>query len=74
MRRIHGGVDNSDDRTGDTGREACVDATWLSCCAGVKKESQTAAAPAFPRGFWPGWKDCRPLTVPGVLSVAEFTP
>ena len=38
-----------------------MDATWVSFCAGAKTESQTAAVPAFPRGFRRGWKDCRPL-------------
>ena len=40
--RIHGDIDNNDGRAGDTGREPRVD----TFCAGAKKESQTAAAPA----------------------------
>ena len=52
-------------RAGDTGREPRVDATWVSFRAGVKTESRTAAVPAFPRGFWPGWKNCRPLRYVG---------
>ena len=51
---MHGDIDNSDDRAGGTGREPRVDPTWLSFCAGVEKKSLTAAASAFPRGFWPG--------------------
>ena len=30
-----------------------------------KYKSHTAAAPAFLRGLWPGWKNCRPLRYTG---------
>ena len=44
------GIDHSDDRASDAGREPRGDGIWVSFCAGVKTESsQTAAAvPAFP--------------------------
>ena len=60
-----GGINHSDDRAGDPGREPLVDGTWVSFFAGAKPESQAAAAPAVPRGVWPGWKDRRPLRYVG---------
>ena len=48
------GIDNSYDRAGDTDREPRVDVTWVSFCAGAKKESQTAPPQLFPGGILAG--------------------
>ena len=36
---MHHRIDNRDDRAGDTDHGPGVDATWVSCLAGAKKES-----------------------------------
>ena len=37
---IPGGIDHSDDRAFDTGREPRVDAIWVSFCAGDRSNKQ----------------------------------